>query len=91
MTGHNTSERGLGTQGQATATTWVHKAEGLTSGRLSLSHGEWQVDFLHLVRVGAYCLSAVYKPCSSAVLGRSSLVLLLGPLAILRETKVPPE
>lgn len=68
-TGHNTFEHRLGTQGDATATTWVHKA--------ALSRGVRQVDFLRLVegRGGqAYCL------CSSQALQprRSSLILQLG-------------
>lgn len=57
-TGHNTSEHRLGTQGGATATTWVHKA--------ALSRGVRQVDFLRLVegRGARPTASAVHKPCS---------------------------
>lgn len=56
-------------------TTRGHKAEGITSGYHSC--GAWQVDFLVCGRSGQTA-SAVHKPCSPAVPGRSSLNLQLG-------------
>jgi hypothetical protein len=43
MRGHHTSEHRLGTQGEAMATTWVHKAEGITGGSHSrfVECGRW--------------------------------------------------